>query len=219
MKKIVTAFGLIVTVAACASKQPAPPVTFEREASPKIVMDVKSINLADRSGIQPADSPYKDNNFSPTISEAIKQWAVNRLQAKGQTGQAIIIIKKASLSSQPLPSEGGIKSWFTREQSLKYIAAAEVSVEANGPGGFAVADAVASHTVTLPEKPTDEEKKNAYMTLLNGLMKDLGKNLDAGIHAHMANFITTAPVYGHTAVPMKVAPAAEPVLTPAVEDK
>ena len=57
--------------------------------------------------------------------------------------------------------------------------------------------------MTLPEDPTNLEKQNAYFTMLNGLMKDLGENLETGIQSHMANFITTAPVYGVTAIPAK----------------
>ncbi len=208
MKKTSAAFGaLLILLAACAS-EPTAPGTFSRVLSPKIAMDVKIISLADRSGAQPLTSPYKTNKFSPTIAEAVKQWAVDRLQANGKVGQAIIIVKNASLTVQSLPVKDGVEGWFTRDQSLKYTGRAEVTVEANGSGGFAVADASATRSVTLPEDPTEQEKQDAYATLLNGLMKDLGENLEQGIREHMGRFLTAPPVYGVTAIPDAAQPDA-----------
>jgi hypothetical protein len=195
MKNVALAFGFVLALAACSSDPTPPPVAYERDPSPKIVLDVKKISLADRSGSLPMSSPYKTNRFSPTIAEAIKEWAVEHLQAGGQQGQAIVLIKKASLTSQPLQMKDGIDSWFTRQQSLKYTAQAEVAIEASGQNGFAVAEASASRAVTLPEDPTDEEKQEAYGSMLNGLMRDLQDNLRSSIHGHMAGFIVPPGSY------------------------
>jgi hypothetical protein len=92
-------------------------------------------------------------------------------------------------------------SWFKRQQSVKYIGHAEISIEANGDSGFATTDATATRSVTLPENPTDVEKQDAYYTLLNGLMKDLGHNAEAGIQTHLGKFLSSSPVFGTTAVP------------------
>jgi len=200
MKKLSAAFGLLISLAACSS-EPLPPVPSSHTLPPKIVLDVQSINLADRSQ-QPPNSPYLTNHFTPTINDAIKQWAMDRLQAAGQTGQAIVLIKDASLTAQPLAMKDGMDSWFTRQQGVKYVARAEVSVEANGREGFATADAVATRAVTLPENPTPMERQEAYYSLLNGLMKDLGQNLDGAIQTHMSNFIITAPIMGTTSMPV-----------------
>jgi hypothetical protein len=201
MKKMTAVFSLMIALGACASEQtPLPPVV-NHILPPKITLDVQTISLADRSGMQPASSPYKSNHFTPTIAEAIRQWAGDRLQANGTSGQAIIVIKEASLVAQPLAVKDGIDSWFTRQQGEKYIGRADVSIEATGVGGFAVTDASASRILTLPENPTAIEKQDAYFTMLNGLMKDLGQNLETGIQAHMSRFITSAPVFGVTSVP------------------
>ncbi|MFA5040698.1 MAG: hypothetical protein WC464_03590 [Bdellovibrionales bacterium] len=204
MKTMTAALGgLLVILAACA-QEPPPSVSINRVLSPKIVMDVKIISLVDRSGIQPSNSPYNGNNFSPTIMESIKQWSVDRLQANGQSGQAVVLVKRATLTAEPLPVKTGIEGWFTRDQSMKYVGQAEVSIEANGQRGFAVADATATRSVSLPENPTELEKQNAYATLLNGLMKDLGDNIEMSIRAHMSSFVMAPPVYGATAVPVAV---------------
>lgn len=201
MKKSAAAFGLALVLAAC-SEVPLPPAPPAQPLPPKIALNVRAINLADRSGIQPPNSPYATNHFTPTISEAVKQWASDRLIANGSNGQAIMIIKDASLTAQALPTKSGIDSWFTRQQAVKYVGHADVSIEANGPSGFAIADASASRALTLPENPTPLERQDAYYAMLNGLMKDLGQNLEASLQTHMANFIANTPVYGVTAVPI-----------------
>jgi hypothetical protein len=203
MKKITALFGLVVVLTACSTDEPIAPAPVNHGLPPKITLDVQTITLADRTGMQPSNSPYNSDHFSPTISEAIKQWATDRLQAAGQTGQAIVIVKDASLTSQALPTKSGMDSWFTRQQATKYIGHAEVSVEANGREGFATTDASATRAVTLPENPTPSERQDAYYTLLNGLMKDLGQNLESGLKTHVAPFMITAPLYGApTSAPM-----------------
>ena len=197
MKKIAVTLGLVTILAACSS-EPMPPITGHTPRA-KISLDVQSITLADRSGPQMAGSPYNSNRFSPTIAEDIKKWAGNRLQAVGQAGQAIVIIKDASLTEIPLPKKTGMDSWFTRQQGVRYTGHAEVTVEAKGKeggrDGFATTEAVATHSVTLPENPSPIEKQDAYYALLTGLMKDLEQSLDSGIQAHMGTFIITAPLY------------------------
>ena len=44
--------------------------------------------------------------------------------------------------------------------------------------------ASATRFETLPQNPTPLEKRNAYAMVLNGLMKDLGDKLSAGINWH-----------------------------------
>ncbi len=190
MKKI-AAFLCLALLSACA-QEPPPRVVPQIGPASRINLDVQSVALTDRSGMQPANSPYMTNHFQPTIAESIRQWAGDHLQAVGTTGSALVIIKDATLTSQPMPHSD---SWFTREQATKYTARAEVEVEIKGRAdSYALASAQATRFETLPENPTDIERQNAYMTVLNGLMHDLGQSLDTSIRSHMQNFIITAPM-------------------------
>ena len=54
---------------------------------------------------------------------------------------------------------------------------------------YALASAEASRWVSLPEDPSTAERKEAYYSLLNSLMRDLGKNLESSIQAHMQDFV------------------------------
>jgi hypothetical protein len=201
MNKLLALVGLSFALVSCAEGQTVPTATFNRPMQPKLALDVQTISLTDRTNLQPANSPYNSNTFSPTISEAVKQWASDSLQAVGQNGNAIVVIKDATLTAQPLTTQSGMESWFTRQQSVKYVGRVEVSLEANGANGFAMADGNATRSVTLPEDPTPAERQDAYTNLLNGLMKDLSRNLDSAIRSHMGGFIVRAPVLGSTAVP------------------
>ena len=200
MKKIIAALGFVAALSACSS-EPMPPLP-DHPVQSKISLDVQAVTLADRSGLQMSRSLYKNNHFSPTIADQIKQWAGTRLQAVGQSGQAIVIIKDASLTEQALPKKTGMDSWLTRQQGVKYTGRAEVVVEAKAHEGFATTDAVATRSVTLPENPSPIEKQDAYYTLVTGLMKDLESNLNAGIQSHMGNFIITAPLSDAPALPV-----------------
>ena len=190
MKKIILALVLSSVLAGCADEPPAPVANYS--LPPRINLDVQSISLTDRSMPQPASSPYNSNDFQPTITQAVRQWAKDRLQAVGGAGQAMVIIKDATLDQRTVPYEHDI---FTRQQASKYVAHVAIDIEAQGHGGYAIASAEASRFVTLPENPDSNERRKAYFDVLNGLMRDLGVNLEASIKGHMRDFVVSVPMF------------------------
>lgn len=188
MKKLnFTPLLALALLAACADNAPKV-VQNTPYAGTKMSLDVQTITLVDRSGVQPSDSPYNTNHFQPTIADSIRQWASSHLQATGTSGEAIVIIKDASLSSQPIPYA---RDFFTRQQASKYTGHAEVEIDVKGRGNdYALANADATRYETLPENPTDLEKQNAYTVVLNGLMHDMGDNLDMSIREHMQGYVS-----------------------------
>lgn len=191
MKKI-PALLAFICLAACASAAP-PPATYAGTPSPKIVLDVASVNIVDHSNFQPSTSPYYTHHLTPTIEEAARQWLADHVEAGGTQGQALILIKDASLNGETLPTSQDLADkWFKRQQGSKYTGHVEVSVEIQGRAAYAIATAEAMHAVTLPETPTDTERQNLYVTLLNGLMKDFAQNLDASVREHMQNYVLPA---------------------------
>lgn len=189
MKKITSALALIALLSAC-SAEPTTRVKPDLGVANRINLDVQSVTLTDRSGLQPSDSPYNSNHFQPTIAEGIRQWSADHLQASGTSGEALIIIKDATLTAAAIPHPG---DWMTREQTSKYSAHAEVELQIKGRGdSYALASAQASRYETLPENPSEIEKQNAYTTLLNGLIRDLGQSLEASMRDHLQSFIIDA---------------------------
>jgi len=163
----------------------------EVDTSPAINLDVLTVVVVDRSQPQIGDTPYVSNNFQPTIGNAIRQWATNKLVATGTTGEAIVVIRESSLKAQALPHED---DFFKRQQTSKYTGRAEVEIMVKGREGQGRVSAEASRFETLPETPSSLERQNAYYGLLNGLMRDLTKNLRSGINDHLGAFVVTAPI-------------------------
>lgn len=186
MKKVILSLLCLGFLAACA-EEPVP-VQVNYTLPPKMAFDVQTISLIDEAGSLRSSSPYSTNNFKPQIGEAVQQWAKDRLEATGSSGQMTVIIRDATLSSEALPLETGMNTWFKRQQASKYMARVVVEVSARKDGEYAKAVGEAKRWVTLPEDPTPEERRDAYFTLLNGLMKDFGTNIEENIKNHMRSF-------------------------------
>lgn len=195
MRKIVPGLALLVFFSACSS-DPVATAQLEYMLPSKIVLDVQNINFVDNSPLPGPNSPYNAHRLEPTIAQAIRQWAVDRLQAGGTSGQAVVVVKDASLTVKTLPmSQSWKDSWFKRQQAYQYTGHAAVQVELRSGSGYATATAEATRSVSLPEDPAGAERQDAYITLLNGLMRDLGQNLETVIRQHMQNYILpTAPM-------------------------
>lgn len=189
MKKLFFALLGLVFLASCASNPP-PPVRQETDTSPKIYLDVLTVVVLDRSLPYAGNSPYATNNFQPTIANAIRRWITDKFVAVGTTGEAIVVIKDASLKSESIPHPD---SWFTREQAGKYMAHAEIEFNVSRRDERGQATAEAAQFVTLPETPSAVERQNAYNQVLNAVMRDLGANLRGAIRDHLGGFSAKQP--------------------------
>jgi hypothetical protein len=192
MKKHSLALILVVALAACSTPAAKPePLALDYNASEPISLSVGTINIVNRTVALPMHAPYVTNEFRPVIADVVTKWGNDRLRAVGSSGQATLIIKDASVTSQPLSLARGFDSWFTRQQSHKYTAKIEVDLDARAADGsmsaFATAHAVRS--ATLPEDPTEDEKTKAYNDMLEQLMHDLNLSMEASIRQHMSAFI------------------------------
>ncbi|MGE3623833.1 MAG: hypothetical protein AB7H77_08190 [Bdellovibrionales bacterium] len=190
-----------------------PPLEYSRLA--KINLDVKDLSFVDRGVDAPPPWPIVTDQYRPTVTDALRQWASERLQAVGAVGQAAFVVKNAYIAEQSTPSESG---WLTRGQGSKLIAHAEIELDARGNEGYALATTNANHFVSLPDNPDSDERKNAYHSLINGLMQNVDKYLEESIQGHMRNFIVTAPVIGSKLPPLSpVTPPPIPTIIAAPE--
>ena len=190
MKKILAAIVLPLVLVACADTPP-PAVKVETDMGPKINLDVLSVVVLDRTEPLGGRSLYNTNDFQPTIATAVREWATDKLVATGSTGQAIVVIRDASLKYEVLPHKDDM---FTREQASKYIGHAAVEIDVTGREGHGQVSADASRFATLPEEPSALERKNAYAKMLNGLTADLAAKLRVGIKDHIGSYVITAPI-------------------------
>ena len=180
MKKLALTLLAVASLAACSS---APVANYGTSLPPRINLDVEKIHLIDRT------VPNSDVSFKPSINEALHQWAVDRLGAVGRDGAALITVKDVSISTEALPMESGFSAWFTRQQGSKYVAHASIELAVRKGSETAFANAEASRWESMPEDPTAEERKQAYFTVLNGLMRDLGTNLETNMQEHLQNYV------------------------------
>lgn len=192
MKKLILALALTVTLAACATPAAKPaPMKLDYSSLGALTLNVQNFSVINRTLSLPSRAPYVTSQFHPSVTEAIYRWANDRIRTNGRVGNATLIIKEASVTEQAMQMDTGIESWFTRQQSHKYLAKVEIDVEARTPDGMnnAFATAHASRYTTLPEDPTEAEKAKAYEDMLTQLMSDLNLSLENAMRAHMGAFI------------------------------
>lgn len=190
MKKFILPLCALAILSACSSETKSH--SGFSLTSPQVTnLDVQTVSLTDISSQLGNSSNLP--TFKPSVTEAIREMAKDRLVAAGLSGDALLTIKEASISSQTLPVETGISSWFSRQQASKYVAHAEVELLLHKGNDSTLATAEATRWASLPEDPTDEEKKTVYFSVLNGLMHDLGKNLEASINEHMSGSVVAIP--------------------------
>lgn len=222
MKKSLLALVLCVALTACASEPAPPPAPLDYASLGKIYLDTQDLRVVNRFFDSTAKTSSAQQAYTPKLSEAIKRWASDRLQPVGTVGHATILIKDASVSEQILPTSSSFENWFTRQQSSKLIGRIEVEIDAQSPMGdvgskSGFAKAHASHSVTLPQDPTEKERASAYKTLLDALMANLNKNLEQAIREHMARFVVTQPPESGAMLAPPAAPALAPVVSPATQ--
>ncbi len=189
------ALALALFLAACSNPPPPQPLTLDYSSLGKIYLDAQDVRIIDHSKVPPHWTPYVGHLFKPTLAEAVNKMAADRLQAAGRMGHATLIIKEATVTEQPLTtSSDTFSTLFERQQASRYIGRVEVSLEAQSPdGSMGVANAYATHSATLPENPTNDEKYEAYKLLVTEMMARLNKNLDDAIRQHMSSFLLTGP--------------------------
>jgi len=182
--------SIILLLSACSIDRMPPPIKLDYTNMDRIYLNTKDLRIIDRSQNTPKWEPYIGHKFSPTLTDALYRLAGDRLQAIGENGNAKLIIKDANVIEQKIEPQNEISTFFTRQQSLKYIGRAEIALEAQAKNGtLNIATASAVYSTTLLENPTNAEKYHAYTKLLDNLIKEINSQLNVAINRHMKNFI------------------------------
>ncbi len=197
---IAVAALLSFTLSACAEEAPPPPpamITYG--SSGPITFTTQDLMVIDKSNaaLNAYASPLVGWKAQPSLPDAIKTWASTKLRAGGGgAGHATLVIKRANISKEGLSVSHEWDQAFTRQQSSKYVATAEVSIQADGGNGSAaVATANATYYVTLPEDPTEEERRESYIRLVDGLINGLDQAASQAINQHMGRFTSSGGGY------------------------
>jgi hypothetical protein len=199
MKKALTTLIMGLALVSCSTPEPRPtPMQLDFSGMGKLYLSTEDVRVVNRAYSTPQHAPYIGHLFEPRLADAVNQWGVEHLKAVGQAGHATLIIKEASVQQQALPMEGGMDSWFTRQQAMKYVGRVEVAFEAQNPQDHStgLASAQAVYSVSIAEEPTEVERYAAYKTLVDGLMKNLNQAFTQSVKERMGRFLTSAPAGG-----------------------
>lgn len=155
-------------------------------------LNIGRISIVDdyQSSKQP---PHVELLADITPSQAARQWTQERLDARGNTGYAEVVIKDAHIIQKALPKQkSGVEGYFTNEQTQELDGRLEMEIKIyDGAAILPVATvrAVSENSMTLPENATIMDRKNAYYTISIGLMHRLEPALVQEIQTHFSKFL------------------------------
>lgn len=191
MKRLMTA-GLIplllLGLSACETPVPSrkfPEIGFSHH--PTINLNVREIRVDG----PPAGGVSDVDSRSPvSLSGTAKRWGPERLRAVGQSGVAVVRIEEALFTEERLKRTGGLRGVFTTDQTDRYEASVKmsVSVEAH-PTGRGIASASARRARTVAEGITLADREKVMFDLIETVMRDIDRVLDAEIRKHLDAFI------------------------------
>ena len=180
---------LALAVAGCAmdmAEERHAPIVFTETAPLQI--DVSRIEVIEQFK-PPLTAPHVEHLAPVPPAHALRNWARDRMVAKGTGGVAKFTIVDASVTQEALKKKSGLRGLVTSDQEarLKVMLKARVDVDAPTGQGFAEASAVRSRTV--PEDMTIAERDEVLHGLIAAAAKDLDQELEKSVRRHLGAFL------------------------------
>lgn len=156
---------------------------------PKLTLDVFKVEMA-YDYLPPAAKPHVDHLFPVPPADAVARWAGDRLAASGRGRLARVVVKDASVIEVPLEKTGGIKGWFTTDQSERYDATLEVVVEIRSDvGREAFASARVKRSQTIEEGASPAKRREVWYAMTGKLLADMDKELERAMRQYLAVYL------------------------------
>lgn len=161
-----------------AAAQAAPPYE-----GPPIELAVSDIAVRN-DYVPPLRDPHIDHLSPLSPSAAAEAWATERLVAAGGGAQALVIIREAPLTEEPLEQESGFKSLFTTQQSDRYAGRIAIEIRFLDATGVRLGSlsAEVERARTIAEDVTLADREALWVELAEQLAADL----DAQVRKIMA---------------------------------
>lgn len=186
---LLVVFGM--TLAGCETSVPSPTfpeLTFQHLGS--IKLNVGSLEITS-SYKAPMTGPNVDHLFPTPPGAALKRWATDRLIAAGSGDSARFTILDASVRETALEIKKGLAGVFTKDQSERYDAVLEASLQIIGDNaaskGFA--SARVSRSITVREDATVNDRAQAWFSLNEALMQDINAELEKNISRYLGDWL------------------------------
>ena len=137
--------------------------------------------------------PYVEQQFPIPPERAIRQWARDRIKPAGVDGAVRVIIKDASVKEVELVRKKDLEAKFTTEQTERYEAVVDVTIEVDGPAraGEGFASAHVERTQTVPEDATLNERERVWYNMTDALMKDFNTQMEENIRTYLKKFLVS----------------------------
>ena len=157
---------------------------------PSFLLDVATIEV--ESAYRPSMRPPDVEHLFPTPPEkALRRWASDRLSAEGRAGTARFVITEARVTEKRLAVDKGLAGVFKMQQSERYDAAIEASVEIFDDRGFrrAFAGARATRSRTLGEDASVNERERLWFEIVEEVMELFDAEIEKNIRQHMGGYL------------------------------
>ena len=203
MTKCIFARASLVVALAFA---PAGPSLMTASPAFAAVDEVSTIRFADASVLStdatsmsisvenrpPKEYPHVMYRAPFTFEQATKAWADVHFSLSGNSVNTLrITLRDADITEKLLPRTGGIKGWFTKDQAAEYDAKIDVEVAVIDVNGkvLASADGKVSHSRTVPEGATEEDKRHVWADMIKTTFDNLDSELQPKLRASMAQYV------------------------------
>lgn len=180
-----------VGVAGCSLTAPEeeyPELTYRH--LPPLELAVGRVEITTRY-IPPMKEPNVDHRSPVTPHAALRRWASDRLKAAGGQYIAELVILDASIREVPLKVTGGIKGYFTNDQSARYDARAAVRLEIREPGGRQIAfvTARAMRSLSVAEDSSIADRERVLFALTEDIVSDINLRFEAEARRHIGAYL------------------------------
>lgn len=192
----VVAVALLATVltsmlAACETPPPKPrlvELTFAH--LPVLSLDVARLEVVSDYA-PPMKAPNVEHLFPTPPEKGLRRWAADRLKAGGKKGSARFVIRIAAVTEVALPVTKGLKGAFKEEQSERYEAVVEASLEILDASGFrkGFASARVTRSRTVREDATLNDREADWLAMTEALLNDFDKEIDMNIRRYLLGFL------------------------------
>jgi hypothetical protein len=185
--------GIVLTaiLTACETAPPKPrlfDLTFAN--LPIFVLDVARLEVVSDYAA-PIKAPNVEHLFPTPPETGLRRWAADRLKAGGKKGSARFVIVNAAVTEAALPVAEGLKGAFKKEQSERYEAVVEASLEILDARGFrrGFASARVSRSRTVREDASLNAREAAWFALTEVLLNDFDTELEKNIRQYLLGFL------------------------------
>ncbi len=163
-------------------------ITFRHR--PKINLDVAKVTVVEAYQ-GPGALPNVEHEFPIPPQRMARNWARDRLNAVGSSGEVVFTIREAPVIEVPLEKKQGLSGLVTVDQAERYEARLVVEMRAENPALGNQASAVTSveRKRTVPEDITINEREGIWYKMTEDMAGDLDKQLQDSLHQYFGAFL------------------------------